>query len=144
MSQREVHTTAMLWRGPGVPAGQLLGAALGVVDGAATALATFDIEGPAEMEGHSVRAPDSLHDRAFTVEGDARGGLGLRFGSLLALPRPMALGGGLSLRSVDDPNGEDIAPALPIARALAWQSLALSSPAAGRRVFRAATRVVVP
>jgi len=144
MSLREASTTAMLWRGPGVPAGQLLGAALGVVDGAATSLAAFDIESPAEMEGRSVRAPDSLHDRALTVEGDARGGLGLRFGGLLALPRPMVLGGGLSLRSVDDPSGDDLASAQPIARALAWQSLALSSPAAGRRVFRAPTRVIAP
>lgn len=144
MSQREVNTTAMLWRGPGVPAGQLLGAALGVVDGAATALAAFDIETPAEMEGRSVRDPDVLHDRALTVEGDARGALGLRFGALLALPRPMALGGGLSLRSVDDPSGDDLASSQPIARALAWQSLALASPAAGRRVFRAPTRVIAP
>jgi hypothetical protein len=144
MAQREVNTTAMLWRGPGVPAGQLLAAALGVVDGAATALAAFDIDAPAEMEGRSVRAPDALHDRAFTVEGDARGGLGLRFGALLALPRPAALGGGLALRSVDDPAGEDLSAAQPIARALAWQSLALSSPAAGRRVFRAPTRVIAP
>lgn len=144
MSQREVNTTAMLWRGPGVPAGALLGEALGVVDGAATALAAFDIETPAEMEGRSVRDVDSLHHRALTVEGDARGGLGLRFGALLALPRPMSLGGGLSLRSVDDPDGEDLASSRPIARALAWQSLALSSPAAGRRVFRAPTRVIAP
>ena len=144
MSQREVNTTAMLWRGPGVPAGAQLGEALGVVDGAATSLSAFDIEIPAEMEGHSVRDVDSLHHRALTVEGDARGALGLRFGSLLALPRPMSLGGGLSLRSVDDPGGEDLASSRPIARALAWQSLALSSPAAGRRVFRAPTRVIAP
>lgn len=144
MSQREVHSTAMLWRGPGVPAGQLLGAALGVVDGAATALGAFDIAPAAEMEGRSVLAPAALHDRALTVEGDARGGLGLRFGALLALPRPMALGGGLALRAVDDPTGEDLASSRPIARALAWQSLALSSPAAGRRVFRAPTRVIAP
>jgi hypothetical protein len=96
------------------------------------------------MEGRSVRDADALHDRAFTVEGDARGGLGLRFGALLALPRPMALGGGLSLVGVDDPEARDLSAAEPIARALAWQSLALSSPAAGRRVFRAPTRVIAP
>ena len=144
MSQREVNTTAMLLRGPGLTAGGTLGAPLGVVDAAATALAAFAVEIPAEMEGRSALDPDALHDRAFTVEGDARGGLGLRFGGMLALPRTMALGGGLSLRSVDDPNENDLASMRPIARALAWQSLALASPAAGRRVFRAPTRVIAP
>lgn len=144
MTHRAVNTTALLLRGPGFAAGGSLGAPLGVVDAAATALGAFAVEIPAEMEGRSVLVPDALHDRAFTVEGDARGGLGLRFGAMLALPRPMALGGGLSLRSVDDPSGEDLASARPIARALAWQSLALASPAAGRRVFRAPTRVIAP
>ncbi len=144
MAQREVNTTAMLLRGPGFTAGGTLGAPLGVIDAAATALAVFSVEVPSEMEGRSVLDPDALHDRAFTVEGDARGGLGLRFGGMLALPRPMALGGGLSLRGVDDPSGEDLASMRPIARALAWQSLALASPAAGRRVFRAPTRVIAP
>jgi hypothetical protein len=127
-----------------VPAGRSLGAALGAVDAAATALAAFDIQVPSDMEGRSVRAPDALHDRALTVEGDPRGGLGLRFGALLALPRPMSLGGGLSLRSVDDPAREDLAGSLPIARTMAWQSLALSSVAAGRRVFQTTTRVIAP
>lgn len=144
MAQREVNTTALLMRGPGVAPGRLSGGALGVVDAAATALAIFDVAPPAEMEGRSALDPDALPDRSFTVEGDARGALGLRFGSLLALPRPMSQGGGLSLRGVDDPDGADLSASLPVARALAWQGLALTSPAAGRRVFRAPTRVIAP
>ena len=94
------------------------------------------------MEGRTIRNLDGLHDRAFTVEGDARGVLGVRFGGFLALPRCWALGGGLSIRGADDPTGEDAGPSQPVARAFAWQSLAQVSPAAGRRVFRASTRVI--
>ena len=143
MAQREIHTTAMLLWGAGTPSAQIV-APLGVVDAAATVFEAFGQEIPREMEGRSARDPDALHDRALTVEGDLRGGLGVRFDGLLALPRPLALGGGLSLLRVDDPTAEDAAAMRPVARALAWQSLSLASPAAGRRIFRPSTRVIAP
>ncbi len=143
MAQREARTTALLVWGAATVPGRVV-APLGVVDGAATVLEALGLEVPAEFEGRSARVPAAFHDRAFTVEGDLRGALGVRFDGLLALPRPMALGGGLSLLAVDDPDGEDAGALRPVARALAWQSLAQASTAAGRRVFRPSTRVIAP
>ncbi len=141
MTLSSVADTALLaWGGPFGPL--RIDGVVGVVDAAATALDVFAVPRPREFDGVTVRG-GVPHDRALAfVSHNTRWDLGLCFGELTALPHDGVLG---LYRRADDPlSGNDVAAGRPIARAYAEAALAALRPAAGRRVFPPATRVLPP
>ncbi len=141
---RAVSTTVVLARGPGIPVGQRFPGVVGVLDASATVLEAFGAEVPRGVDGRSLLSSGALTERSLVLVANARGEIGMRFGRLLAFPRPALLGGGLSLIDTDaDPLGvEDLSPQRPIARHFAEGILAQTRGSEDRRPFTPSTRVL--
>lgn len=145
MSRREVASTVLLARGPGLPRGVVLRGVTGTLDAVATALDAFGIALPPEYEGVSLYDAERLAERALPFVANARGDLGLRFGAWTALPRPPPLQGMSLYSAAEDPLGvDDVGDAHPIARGFAEGVIALVRGDASRRVFARSTRVLTP
>lgn len=138
LTLRTVGSTVLLARGPGVDAARLRGVTLTAMDPVVTMLDVFGVERPAALEGRSILRPELLSDRSVPVLTTVRGDLGLRFGNLLAMPRPAALGGGVALLvPADDPIGQnDVVGARPVARLFAELALARARASEQRRGFQ--------
>jgi len=137
LSMRSVGATVLLARGPGIDPSRLRGVTLTAMDPVVTALDALGIERPAVLEGRSLLRPEALSDRSVPVLTTVRGDLGLRFGDLLATPRPAALGGGVALIvPTDDPLGpSDVVASRPVARLFAELALSRVRASETRRSF---------
>jgi hypothetical protein len=138
LALRAVGSTVLLARGPGIDPVRLRGVTLTAMDPVVTALDVFGVERPAALEGRSILRPELLSDRSVPVLTTVRGDLGLRFGDLLATPRPAALGGGVALLvPADDPLGQnDVVAARPVARLFAELALARARASEQRRGYQ--------
>lgn len=143
MAWREIASTVLLARGPGLPRGGVVRGTVGTVDAVATALDALGVPAPPELAGLSLYAPQRLQERALPFVATPRGELGLRFGPWIALPRAAPLQGTSLYAPAEDPTAaDDRSDANPIARAFAEQSLALVRGDASRRVFELSTRTI--
>ncbi|MBL8604695.1 MAG: hypothetical protein JNK72_22405 [Myxococcales bacterium] len=143
LTLRASGSTVLIASGPGLDPRALAASLVTGLDGAATLLDVFGVERVPDWDGRSLFRPLTLNDRAVPVTLNTRGDTGLRFGELLALPRPAAAGGGVALLvPADDPLGQrDVSDARPIARLFAELALARVRGAEGRRGY---TPVRVP
>lgn len=145
MSQREIASTVLLARGPGLPRGAVIRGTVGTVDAVATALDALGAPIPPELAGESLYAAHRFAERALPFVATPRGELGLRFGPWLALPRPAPLFGMSLFAPAEDPTGaDDRSDANPIARAFAEETLARVRGDSARRVFELSTRAITP
>lgn len=145
LTRREVASTVLLARGPGLPARTVMGGVVGTLDAMATALDALGIAPPPELEGLSLYEPERFTERALPFVANARGELGLRFGRWLAMPRPPPLQGMSLYAPLDDPHGQDdLGDSHPIARGFAEAEIAQVRGDGERRVFSRSTRVLAP